>query len=807
MANPMQKAVLRRQIIYIALILGLLTLSLFWRGKIPLPSAIADDARVNKLLQARRVQDFSNLPAAASPINNVGDWLSSRTILSQASRDSLDLREVEQGDAEVDASFVRLLLTGSRGFAVMALWQAANDYQKRNEFHKLETTVNAITRLQPNFTKPWLFQSWNIAYNVSVENDRLTDAYYYIARGIELLARGERLNRSSPDMRYTIAFYYQNKFSVSDKVTTLRSLMQMSCIKPQDRNPDLFRDPVTKQMNASQQEEFRRFVRKNPQLCRRLREKLNYTQPQQVVNFLEDNRYVPAYYDKDHPDVPLPASEQFPVLPPRFDEARDEAYSGQETLDDNFDAFLAARAWFAYSTTVVPPPMSEPDGRTEYVTVDRFRYRIPHSPTMILFRQGAMRAQSYLADRLQKEGWFDSDTRWYPDRRADNPGEFWFGTRANGGPGEALASTGSNSLEAWRRAFDMWHLHGERTGLLFDDAKRGRFEELARNVPNDSQIISLTPDQLRDMKISPESVRARNVLRTHKLNRSTTNYAYFLSSSEAEADPLTVKARQKLYDAEQNRLAGKIDAASIRQYCQAQADWRQVLLRYRDFAKSDKPEEDSYEAQLNLVFMMEKTQEIQSRAKTTLAAVQGLVPAAVDEATKFPFSKDLAREIAERECNLRIACYDPQVQLRVDRLIGQPADDAILAKDWPVLLRWKRAVAAELFARDAAKNGKNVTPAEREKAADDLQWRLKAGESLQKASTVPAWPDLANARDEIARQVVEKEFDWLPDYRDNFKDDENRWFRPSSKQSVRVRLNLNRPKASDPTVEIAPVTR
>src|SRR5207244_657412 len=101
MANTMQKAVVRRQITYIALILGLLTLSLFWRGKIPLPSAVADDERVTALLKARRVQEFSTVPPPASSVNKVGDWLSSRTILSQASRDSLDLREVEQGDAEV----------------------------------------------------------------------------------------------------------------------------------------------------------------------------------------------------------------------------------------------------------------------------------------------------------------------------------------------------------------------------------------------------------------------------------------------------------------------------------------------------------------------------------------------------------------------------------------------------------------------------------------------------------------------------------------------------------------------------------
>jgi hypothetical protein len=46
---------------------------------------------------------------------------------------------------------------------------------------------------------------------------------------------------------------------------------------------------------------------------------------------------------------------------------------------------------------------------------DRFRYRIPRSPAMILFRMMGGRAQSYLAERLTKEGWYDTDTVWKPD--------------------------------------------------------------------------------------------------------------------------------------------------------------------------------------------------------------------------------------------------------------------------------------------------------------------------------------------------------------------------------------------------------
>ena len=92
-------------------------------------------------------------------------------------------------------------LTGSRGLATCVLWNNAIEKQKKNQWNELEVLVRSLTRLQPHFITPWLFQSWNLAYNVSVESDRVSDKYFYITRGIELLAEGERQNRDNPDLR------------------------------------------------------------------------------------------------------------------------------------------------------------------------------------------------------------------------------------------------------------------------------------------------------------------------------------------------------------------------------------------------------------------------------------------------------------------------------------------------------------------------------------------------------------------------------------------------------------------------------
>ena len=206
-----------------------------------------------------------------------------------------------------------------------ALWKAAIDRQARNEWNELELLVRLLTKLQPHFLTPWLFQSWNLSYNVSVESDRVKDKYFYIARGIELLAQGERLNRDNPDMRFWIGFYYNNKFGSSDEKVTLRSLLQLSGIDPAKRDPnDLRPETGSSRRRTVNFAKFEQFCRDNPQLVRRLRESLRCTTPDDIVDFLADNRKLPCRYVDPESDSGIfkgrrgelkPADDQFPILP------------------------------------------------------------------------------------------------------------------------------------------------------------------------------------------------------------------------------------------------------------------------------------------------------------------------------------------------------------------------------------------------------------------------------------------------------------------------------------------------------------
>lgn len=172
-----------------------------------------------------------------------GSWMW-RHYLVAAQAESLALREESRGDADLVGAATRLSLTGMRGLATCFLWYTAMDRQKKNQWNELELIARSLTKLQPHFIAPWLFQGWNLAYNVSVEADAVNDRYFYISRGIALLGEGERQNHHQPRLRYELGFTYHHKIGMADDTNALRSIFQLSLIPPSERDPERFNTEV-----------------------------------------------------------------------------------------------------------------------------------------------------------------------------------------------------------------------------------------------------------------------------------------------------------------------------------------------------------------------------------------------------------------------------------------------------------------------------------------------------------------------------------------------------------------------------------
>jgi hypothetical protein len=674
-----RKAVIRK-VTYFGVILALFVVSMFWRGVFKLPIGNPENAvtrdETGKLVQLSTADRIARLPIAYQA-------------------EDLELRERDAGDPEVAGSLAQVSLVGVRGFVVTYLWNATTTAQKRGEYHEMERNALLLTKVQPHFITPWVFQAWNIAYNVSVETDKLGDQYYYIARGISLLAEGDRANTrphrrgkdvymvGSPDLRYQLGFFAQNKFSVSDKVATLYSLSQLSLIPPDERDPQRYR---TGPNGLVDPDRFREFCEKNPQLARRLKTKLNLNKPEQVMDFLEANWRIPARYDVDK-KVPQPDDKAFPVFPVADEGADPRLASYLATLrsqeevksaagGDAIDIRMVARAWFEHALSVVPPPK---DGvpamsprKDEY---DRFRYRIPERPALIVVRYAPARAQNYVAERLQKEGWFDANSEWAPDANVDRERDRWFpAARPREAAPLVVLKAGTSARGEWEKSHALWLEFGRKNGL--NPENRFRQEELAlatvaAGLPPLGFALSrdYSDEELAKLRLTREHLAARDALRYYDQNRQITQYQKFVEESLAEMEPDLAAARQLMWDADE--LHARNDDAELPTRIRAAAQWRRVLTsdKHKPFYSgeaSDGFHEASLEHEMKIADLLVKSGDPElTRRVTERTAGFGLLSPALAAAAVATETRRLADEEAQARIALGVALADPKGDLRL----------------------------------------------------------------------------------------------------------------------------------------------
>jgi hypothetical protein len=114
-------------------------------------------------------------------------------------------------------AFTTVALGGFRGLISNFLWIRANDLQQDDKFFEAAQLADWITKLEPTFTQVWLFQAWNMAYNISVkfkENGPgdYTDRWNWLERGVQLLRDdGLRYNPNNILIYRELAWFYQHK--------------------------------------------------------------------------------------------------------------------------------------------------------------------------------------------------------------------------------------------------------------------------------------------------------------------------------------------------------------------------------------------------------------------------------------------------------------------------------------------------------------------------------------------------------------------------------------------------------------------
>jgi hypothetical protein len=516
--------------------------------------------------------------------------------------DALELRERNLGEVDLTDKALRLTLTGSRGIAVCGLWWMRDQKKKKNEWNEVELLTRSVIKLQPHFMTPWLFQSWDLAYNVSVECDRVKDKYFYITRGVQLLAEGDRQNRDNPDIRFFTGYYMQNKMGVSDEQHTLRSLFQMSCIDPAERDANRFRQ-TRGDRPVIDWNQFEDFCRKHPFLVRRLYDYLRCKTPDDVIDFLAANHKIPALFEDrtwlagesdQQPVKFLPVEERFPVLPPQ-QMFRPNELTYESALGDSFDGYEAARAWFGYAQDPIEKAVR------------------PRSMMTAVFKGYPARAQAFYAERLEQEGWFDAEgwelRDWFPRDRS---------RPESGRTSLVVGKERDWSAEAWESAFEMYQDLGERLGFL-----KNRVQLLTLPIPEQMRID-----------------RERGVI----------NFDHHYHKADTERLKEVVTARKCFFLADRQRRAGDRELAlETYERPDALAAWKKILMTHPEFASDPDLQEEMYMMQRKyLTLVRDKRgpalrrlmimQDILCQAAVPAGAARVLAPATLVQAIRVPLT-------------------------------------------------------------------------------------------------------------------------------------------------------------------------
>jgi len=113
-------------------------------------------------------------------------------------------------------AFTTVALGGFRGLISNLLWIRANDLQQDDKFFEMMQLADWITKLEPHFPQVWVFQAWNMAYNISVKFKDFPDRWRWLQGGIELLRdEGLKYNPNDPLIHQQLSWFFQHKLGAN----------------------------------------------------------------------------------------------------------------------------------------------------------------------------------------------------------------------------------------------------------------------------------------------------------------------------------------------------------------------------------------------------------------------------------------------------------------------------------------------------------------------------------------------------------------------------------------------------------------
>ena len=157
--------------------------------------------------------------------NADGDIKDAGGVLSML-REKNNHSQAKMSEIDPASETMKLASLGLRGVAVNMLWMQAMDHKKKENYDKLASTLQALTKIQPNFVKVWEYQAHNLAYNVSMEFDDYEYRYSWVKKGLAFLKQGMPFNKRDHRMPSKLGFFTGNKMGKSDEKLSFRRMFR-----------------------------------------------------------------------------------------------------------------------------------------------------------------------------------------------------------------------------------------------------------------------------------------------------------------------------------------------------------------------------------------------------------------------------------------------------------------------------------------------------------------------------------------------------------------------------------------------------
>ena len=99
-----------------------------------------------------------------------------------------------------------------RGIIVDIVWIRMETLKGEGKFFEIVQLADLACRLAPRLSAVWDFNSWNMAYNISVELDDRNERWPWVKQGIEILRdHGIPSNPRDPKLYFSLAWIYMHK--------------------------------------------------------------------------------------------------------------------------------------------------------------------------------------------------------------------------------------------------------------------------------------------------------------------------------------------------------------------------------------------------------------------------------------------------------------------------------------------------------------------------------------------------------------------------------------------------------------------